>query len=375
MAKDYRREQKLKFDFIINTVIFPETIDDAWDVFEFCIENDFYWTPMPYIVGKYPNPGLIDNPRWQQLIDEVMRAKRKGARVYGNMEALRTIRDFKRFECYPDDAPDRLPARRHLLSLLAAEHGGRKSAGDWRLLQGDGAGRKETRPHSLLRRALSCWLLHRRLNRRHASGRRHCRSHSLSGAAPEKPLVLQRPDRLSGARCRRRLTNCARLPSLPPDTIRQLRREGMLENDLDFTSPHQGRRESHAAHSTHARAGVRDHLDLAVSYASEAKASDRQDGVSRAHDHPSEFSLFLRPEGPVLNSHVREGVAESLLSEERRRCGTVVSERVVPALRASNKHGCWLPTPSRTWLLNTGPSGLGSAPQNLTHSHQVLPDK
>jgi MoaA/NifB/PqqE/SkfB family radical SAM enzyme len=86
VAKEYRREQKLKFDFIINTVIFPETIDDAWDVFEFCVDNDFYWTPMPYIVGKYPCPGLIDNPRWQKLIDEVTRAKKQGARVYGNMD-------------------------------------------------------------------------------------------------------------------------------------------------------------------------------------------------------------------------------------------------------------------------------------------------
>lgn len=105
IATDYRRAHNLKFDFIINTVIFPETIDDAWDVFEFCLENDFYWTPMPYIVGKYPCPGLVDNPAWKELIDEVARAKRKGARIYGNMEAIRTIRDFKRFECYPSTHP------------------------------------------------------------------------------------------------------------------------------------------------------------------------------------------------------------------------------------------------------------------------------
>src|SRR6185503_7058710 len=105
LAREYRSVHKLKFDFVINTVILPETIGDAWKVFEYCLSRDFYWTPMPYIVAKYPAPGLVDNPQWRKLIDEVIRAKRAGARICGNIEALQTIRDFKRFECYPSTHP------------------------------------------------------------------------------------------------------------------------------------------------------------------------------------------------------------------------------------------------------------------------------
>jgi hypothetical protein len=58
--------------------------------------------------------------------------------------------------------------------------------------------------------------------------------------------------------------------------------------------------------------------------ASEAKASDRQDDVSRARASSQNFHYSFRPEGPVLKARVREGVAESLHAEERRRCGTVL---------------------------------------------------
>lgn len=105
LSRQYKKEHKLAFDTIINTVIMPETIDDAWDVWEYCLEKGYFWSPMPHIIGKYPNPGLIDNPRWHWLIDEVIRAKKKGARIYGNFPSLRTIRDFARFECYPTTRP------------------------------------------------------------------------------------------------------------------------------------------------------------------------------------------------------------------------------------------------------------------------------
>src|SRR5712664_3256960 len=67
----------------------------------------------------------------------------------------------------------------------------------------------------------------------------------------------------------------------------------------------------------------------------------------------------LRPEGPAFSSHVREGVGSKLSkSAERRRCGTSVRSKEVSALRASLDVRAFLSTPSRTWLLNAGPSGL-----------------
>ena len=234
VAKDYRREQKLKFDFIINTVIFPETIDDAWDVFEYCIENDFYWTPMPYIVGKYPNPGLIDNPRWQQLIDEVMRAKRKGARVYGNLEALRTIRDFKRFECYPTTHPIVYPHGDiyYPCSPLNMVAGNLLEIGDYYKAMELGEKKHGPIPYCDARCHVGCYTEGSTAVTHPEEGI----GEVIRYLAPrrKKPIVLQRPDRLAGAPMPPPFDELRALPSLPPDTIRQLRREGKLEND--FTS-------------------------------------------------------------------------------------------------------------------------------------------
>jgi MoaA/NifB/PqqE/SkfB family radical SAM enzyme len=105
MSRDYRKEHNLKFSTMINTVITPETIDDAWDVFEYCLEHGYMWSPMAHINGKYPNAGLIDNPRWTELMDEVIRAKKAGAWIYGNLRSLRVMRDFVRYECYPSTRP------------------------------------------------------------------------------------------------------------------------------------------------------------------------------------------------------------------------------------------------------------------------------
>src|SRR5262245_16585949 len=105
LAREHRRQRGLKFDLVVNTVILPETIDDAWDVLEYCLDHSDFWTPMPHIVGKYPHPGLVDNPRWRELVQEIRRLKRRGMKIFANSRALTVIEDFARFECYPTTRP------------------------------------------------------------------------------------------------------------------------------------------------------------------------------------------------------------------------------------------------------------------------------
>jgi MoaA/NifB/PqqE/SkfB family radical SAM enzyme len=230
LAKEYRREHKLKFDFIINTVIFPETIDDGWDVFEFCLENDFYWTPMPYIVGKYPCPGLVDNPRWEKLIDEVARAKRLGARVYGNMEALRTIRNFKRFECYPTTHPIIYPHGDifYPCAPLNMVAGNLLEIGDYYKAMEIGERRYGIVPYCDARCHVGCYTEGSTAITHPEEGI----AEAIRFLSPRRKtkIVLERPHR-SNADMPPPFDELRALPSLPPDTIRQLRRDGLLEND------------------------------------------------------------------------------------------------------------------------------------------------
>lgn len=261
LAKDYRRDHNLKFDFIINTVIFPETIDDAWDTFEFCLENDFYWTPMPYIVGKYPCPGLVDNPRWQGLIDEVSRAKRKGARVYGNMEALRTIRDFKRFECYPTTHAIVHPHGDifYPCAPLGLEAGNLLETGDYYKTMALGEQRHGPVPYCDARCHVGCYTEGSTAISHPEEGIAEAFRFLFRWRKPE--IVLQRPERAAPT-MPPPFDELRALPSLPPDTIRKLRREGLLVNDFtsrvrvkgeeDFLPPVQLTREPFTAKSVSA---------------------------------------------------------------------------------------------------------------------------
>jgi MoaA/NifB/PqqE/SkfB family radical SAM enzyme len=229
-ARDYRRANKLKFDFIVNTVVFPETIDDAWEVFEFCLENEFYWTPMPYIVGKYPCPGLVDNPRWLELIDTVLRAKRNGARIYGNLETLRTIRDFKRFECYPTTHPVIYPNGNvyYPCSPLNKVAANLLEIGDYYEAVRLGELKHGPVPYCDARCHVGC---HTESSTsishpaqgifeavRYVFGARNC---SLRIKRPQRATLSSPPG----------IHELRKLPSMPPDKIRQLRQEGKIEND------------------------------------------------------------------------------------------------------------------------------------------------
>jgi MoaA/NifB/PqqE/SkfB family radical SAM enzyme len=230
LLTEYRRKHKLKFDVVINTVIFPETIDDAWDVFEFCLEHDFYWTPMPYISGKYPCPGLVDNPRWHELIDEVARAKRNGARICGNMEALRTIRDFKRFECYPTTHPTIYPSGEvhYPCAPLNKLAGNLQKIGDYYETMRIGTKKHGPVPHCDSRCHVGCHTEMSTAISHPKEGLTEFLRYIVGGH--KQPFVLRRPQRGS-ATMPPPFDELRSLPSLPPDQIRHLRRAGMLDND------------------------------------------------------------------------------------------------------------------------------------------------
>jgi MoaA/NifB/PqqE/SkfB family radical SAM enzyme len=233
IVREYRREHKLKFDVVINTVILPETIGDAWDVFEYCLRRDFYWTPMPYVAAKYAAPGLIDNPEWRELIDEVIRAKRAGARICGNVEALRTIRDFKRFECYPTTHPAITPSGdvHYPCSPLNKVAGNLVEIGDYDEVMRRGAELHgpipecDARCHVACHTETSTAITHPQeglAELAHFIFQRRNKSFNLR----RPPLV--RPEKLPTA------AEIRALPSLPPDVVRRLRKAGAIEHD--FTS-------------------------------------------------------------------------------------------------------------------------------------------
>jgi MoaA/NifB/PqqE/SkfB family radical SAM enzyme len=234
LAQEYKRARGLKFDTIVNTVILPETIDDAWGVFEFCIENDFYWSPMPYVVGKYPCPGLVDNPRWHELVDEVMRAKRLGARVYGSMRVLRTIRDFARFECYPTTHAVVYPNGDlfYPCSPLNLVAGNLLEFGDYEEAMREGERKHGPIPYCDARCHIGCYMQGSTAITNPADG--VIEAWRFWRRPSKTPVRLRRPRGGDGPSMPPAFSEFRKMPSLPPEETRRLRGEGLLEND--FTS-------------------------------------------------------------------------------------------------------------------------------------------
>lgn len=234
LAQEYRRTHRLKFDTIINTVILPETIEDAWGVFEFCLKNDFYWSPMPYVVGKYPCPGLVDNPRWHELVDEVMRAKRLGARVYGNMRVLRTIRDFARFECYPTTHAVVYPNGDlfYPCSPLNLVAGNLLEFGDYEKAMREGERKHGPIPYCDSRCHIGCYMEGSTAITNPAVG--VMEAWRFIRRPRGKTIRLRKPPRRADPPMPPSFAEFRKMPSLPPEETRRLRGEGLLEND--FTS-------------------------------------------------------------------------------------------------------------------------------------------
>jgi MoaA/NifB/PqqE/SkfB family radical SAM enzyme len=229
---DYQQRTGIKLQVIINTVVLPETLEDAWDVWAYCREKDFFWSPMPHVRGPYPNPGLVGNPRWEHLVDEVLRAKRLGARIFGSVAALRTIRGFSRYTCYPTTRPMIRPDGElyYPCGPLQTTAGNLLDVGDYNEAMAQGERLHGPVPTCDARCHVGCFL-----------------EGSLAITDPsaavwyDVPLLLGRVRRVTprrpppGPGCPtpgRDVLN--RMPTLSPSRVRTLREQGQLEND--FTS-------------------------------------------------------------------------------------------------------------------------------------------
>lgn len=232
-AKQYRTENKLQFKVIINTVLLPETLDDAWDVLEYSLENNFIWCPMPHIKAIYPNPGLIDNPRWHELIDEAIRLKKKGANILASVTSLKHIKNFARYECHPTLRPVVYPNGDFYypcppLNTVACNL---LEADDYHQAIEIGEEKHGPVPYCDSRCHLGCYMEASLGINYPFMGLYEL----LRYLIPKRGQVtLNRPLKRSVTTDLPTLQDLLAMPSFPPDRILELRKQGMLEND--FTS-------------------------------------------------------------------------------------------------------------------------------------------
>ncbi len=103
----YAKEQKKRnFKLIINCVIFPDKVQDAEKVFQFCKEVGASFSAMPQITGKVPHKGFSENKEYRVFLQKLKKEKSEGVRIINSFACLEVLESFSPVACYPSLVPD-----------------------------------------------------------------------------------------------------------------------------------------------------------------------------------------------------------------------------------------------------------------------------
>lgn len=102
-----KQKRRLGFELVVSCVVGPDNIEDANDVFDFCLDHDLEFSIQVLEVGwSGPHPELRKNPGFQALVERAIREKRKNSEsVSGSMPYLEGLRQMQPFDCYPTTNP------------------------------------------------------------------------------------------------------------------------------------------------------------------------------------------------------------------------------------------------------------------------------
>ncbi|MBW8010598.1 MAG: radical SAM protein [Chloroflexi bacterium] len=104
-----KRQGELGFVMIINCVLTPETISEAEQLLEFCLEHNLIISFSPQAVNNWPRYELLISSEFKLFIAKLQELKKRGAPILGSYAYLKTLEDFNPFQCYPSLVPRVMP--------------------------------------------------------------------------------------------------------------------------------------------------------------------------------------------------------------------------------------------------------------------------
>ena len=90
----------------ISTVIEEWNIAEVERLLDWCGEQDFVFAAQSAQMEKMPNLALLQNPRYQALVDTIIARRRAGKQaINGTPRTIETLLRFRDFQCYPTMFP------------------------------------------------------------------------------------------------------------------------------------------------------------------------------------------------------------------------------------------------------------------------------
>ena len=90
----------------ISTVIEEWNLAEVERLLDWCGEQDFVFAAQSAQMEKMPNLALLQNPRYQALVDTIIARRRAGKQaINGTPRTIETLLRFRDFQCYPTMFP------------------------------------------------------------------------------------------------------------------------------------------------------------------------------------------------------------------------------------------------------------------------------
>ncbi|MHA1284889.1 MAG: radical SAM protein [Promethearchaeota archaeon] len=89
------------FKLVANTVITHETIEECFDILDWCNDLGITFSPVSANIDENPDWELLNNERYQQLVDKILERSDEGYPMIASTNMLRKLLKFRGFNCYP----------------------------------------------------------------------------------------------------------------------------------------------------------------------------------------------------------------------------------------------------------------------------------
>jgi len=89
LLRELNRE--VSFKLAVNTVITPDTLDEAHAVFDLVCDLDIWFVPVPVNFKHRPDSTMLDDPKYREFAELILSRKRTGHKIIGSETLLRRL--------------------------------------------------------------------------------------------------------------------------------------------------------------------------------------------------------------------------------------------------------------------------------------------
>jgi len=96
-----RRFKPARYEILISTVLTPDNLDDAFEVYRFARERRLRFAACTELQGFKAHPALGADPRYRRFYDQLIADKQRGRPIHGTVRYLERMRELGAFRCRP----------------------------------------------------------------------------------------------------------------------------------------------------------------------------------------------------------------------------------------------------------------------------------